>query len=116
MEDSHRIAHGEIQGLQQRKNEQAARKNRPRPPRAILPSTVRNPCCRLRRIVGSGSLFPESHISARCTLDPEIPKKISETTGVSTGQKRGQTARNPASGTGPRKNTESRPERHANNP
>src|SRR6266480_4527303 len=70
MEDSHCIAHGEIQGLQQRKNEQAARKNRSSPPRTILPSTFRNPCCLLRRIVGSGSLFPESHISARCTLDP----------------------------------------------
>src|SRR6266571_4084864 len=116
MEDSHRIAHGEIQVLQQRKNEQAARKSRSSPPQTILSSAVLHPCCGFRRIVGSGSCSPESHIPSRRTRDPEITKKISEKTGVSTGQRRGQTARNPASITCPRKITGFRLERSTNKP
>src|SRR2546426_6286595 len=60
MEDSHHIAHGETQVLQQRKNQQATRKNRSSPPRTVLPPAILHPRCRVRRIVGSGSLFPES--------------------------------------------------------
>src|SRR5207244_11656137 len=89
MEDSHRIAHGEVQGLQQRKNEQASRKNRSSPPRAILPSTVRNPCCLLGRVVGSCALLPDSLISYGCTLDPEIPEQFSEEPRVRTAYRRG---------------------------
>src|SRR2546426_4060910 len=114
MEDSHHIAHGETQVLQQRKNQQATRKNRSSPPRTVLPPAILHPRCRVRRIVGSGSLFPEAHISPSRTLDPQITKKISEKTGACTGQKSGRTARNPASITGSRKNIESRAETNAN--
>src|SRR5207247_10105974 len=107
MEDSHRIAHGEIQGLQQRKNEQAARKNRASPSQTILSSAILHPCCGLRRIVGSGSCSPESHLSSHRTLDPESTKKISDKNGILTGQKRCQTAQNKASIAGHRKITDS---------
>src|SRR5438552_4981465 len=97
MEDSYRIAPCEIQGLQPNKDEQTAWKDRSSPPRTILPSAILHPRCRHGGVVGSGSLFSKSHISYRRTLDSEIVKKISEKKGVGTGQKRGQTTRNPTS-------------------
>src|SRR5205807_8817526 len=94
MEDSHRIAPCEIQGLQPNKDEQTAWKDRSRATRAILPSAILHPCRGHGGVVGSGSLFLESHISYRRTLDTEMPKKFSEMEGVCTGLLRGQTARN----------------------
>src|SRR5437660_2589732 len=75
MEDSHRIAPCEIQGLQPNKDEQTAWKDRSSPPRTILPSAILHPCRGHGGVVGSGSLFPESHISYRRALDPGSLRK-----------------------------------------
>src|SRR5207245_11272168 len=96
MEDSHLDAPSENQGLQFRKDEQAARKNRSDPPRLIFPSAVLHPCCRSWRTVGYGYCSPKPNIPTLRAVIPKIPEKVSEETGVGVSQERRRSERNRA--------------------